>query len=202
MTSKNIQRYYTLKCLTRDLLSNCFNLLAFLPKIFKESFVWQAHSRHFEVVHKYSANWFQFRWNFSAEIPYQMRKKPVQYIDMKLAEFLSKVKNWRIRPKVNYWTKWVWHWLSQNKITFGKRTPLWKLFAKSKYALTHVKLLQTYLHSAFFSLDPFSIVFWWVLCRVTVARTVNNNKNNSEDFGDSVKKSLEVWCVRKETKKV
>ena len=29
----------------------------------------------------------------AAEIPYQMRKKPVQYIYMKLVEFLSKVKN-------------------------------------------------------------------------------------------------------------
>ena len=57
MTSKNIQRYYTLKRLIRDLFSNCFTLLAFLPKIL-ESFVQQTHSRHFEVVHERSANWF------------------------------------------------------------------------------------------------------------------------------------------------
>ena len=42
-------------------------------------------------------------------------------------------KNRRVRPKVYYWTKWVWHWLSQNKITLGKRAPLSKLFAKSKW---------------------------------------------------------------------
>ena len=34
---KNTRRYYTPKRLIRDLLSNCFVLLAFLPKILKES---------------------------------------------------------------------------------------------------------------------------------------------------------------------
>ena len=52
-----------------------------------------------------------------------------------------------------------------------------------------MKRLQTYLHSAFFPVDTFSIVLWLILCRETVFRTV---KSNSEIFGDSVKKRFEV----------
>ena len=63
-----------------------------------------------------------------------------------------------------------------------------------------MKLLQTYLHLSSFPLDLFSIVLWWILCRETVFRTVKNDKNNSGVFGDSVKKRLEVWYVREETK--
>ena len=52
ITSKNIQRYYTLKCLIRDLLSNCFTLLSLPPKIFKESFVQQQIMRQEKIAPK------------------------------------------------------------------------------------------------------------------------------------------------------
>ena len=56
--------------------------------------------------------------------------------------------------------------------------------------------------TAFFPLDPFSIVLWLILCRETVFRTVKNDKNNGEVFGNSVKKRFEAGCVREEPSKM
>ena len=59
-------------------LSNCLTLIAFLPKIFKESFVQKTHSRHFEVVHECSASqWLvSYLETFLPKVLNQIRKKP------------------------------------------------------------------------------------------------------------------------------
>ena len=45
---------------------------------------------------------FSFLETFLLKLLNTDKKKPVQYIYMKLAEFLSNVKNRGIRPKANY----------------------------------------------------------------------------------------------------
>ena len=103
MTSKNIQQYYTLKCLIRDLFSNCFILLAFLPKILKESFFSKCTHTILQLYTNAQLTGFSFLEIVLLKFLIKYGRNLFSiYIYVKLAEFLSDVKNRRIRPKVYY----------------------------------------------------------------------------------------------------
>ena len=175
-TSKNTQRYYTSKRLISDLLSNCFHWLAFLIvsvvktlKIFKKILVQHARTH---VNTRTSQNFFSSLQSLCRKLLTKNGRNLSRLWTYNSLKYWETIKTIELNRQLHNYS---------NRFVFNFRTLTWqtRLHPISERRFENY-LLQTNKHlhtkNCFNLLTcrflSFSILFRWILCRLTVAGAV------------------------------